>query len=743
MKGGQAMIISVVFFLIIGLIVVIGTSEVVTRDLKNAQNIVKSRESYAIGEALHEDIVYRFKKSKKVGTSESLTLNGYTASSTIVDIVGGKRITTSADRGGYIKRVGSDLFSGAGTGFNYGLQVGEGGVMLSNSSSVSGNIYSSGGVGGSGSITSGSISPTLVGTVNVGPDAGRLARSGDYLYVVNNNNLQTVSIANPASPSVVSTVTNPNGINPLQKDIVVSGSNLFITSSGHNNVIAYSITNQASPVYRGAVAVTGNPRRIVVAGAYAYVASFSGNAIKVLNVSNPASMTLLATVATNAAPIDIGIQDQYLYVISQGGASSKLEIFSLANPALPTLVGSVALTTSPLSVSLYGIYAYVGSQGGGNIQVVNITTPTAPTIATSTSANTSTAPQAFFASGSYLYTAVSSATTKQFQVWNIGNTVLPEIKNTITITGGAPYDLASAPSGYIYLLTTNVNAVSPLRIYQATASGGNMVLGDVVSAGPNGFVTQLHSTGSIYANKIADAVAEKDGYFKTTVNAKVLGTSFPNSADQATSSLPISDAVIDQWKIDAENGGVITTPCPYKITGSANVTLGPIKINCDLEVSNSSTLTLAGMVWVKGNIILGNSGAIQISPSISGKTVAIIADNPASRTSGSKITLSNSTQFLGSGTNSYVMLVSQNNSAQNGGTVDAISVANSISGKVLIYAPHGQVLLQSSASVKEVTGWKIKLQNSSSVVYETGLANLIFTSGPSGGYQIQSWQEVE
>jgi hypothetical protein len=149
------------------------------------------------------------------------------------------------------------------------------------------------------------------------------------------------------------------------------------------------------------------------------------------------------------------------------------------------------------------------------------------------------------------------------------------------------------------------------------------------------------------------------------------------------------------------------------------------------------------MVWVKGNVTLSNSGTIQIAPSISGRTAAIIADDPANRSSGSTIKISNSTSYLGSGTNSYVMLVSRNTSAQNGGGVKAIEVSNSVSGKLLVYAPHGEILLQNSASIKEVTGWRTRLQNSATVIYETGLANLIFTSGPSGGYQIGSWGEVE
>jgi len=743
--GGQAMITSVVFFLITGLIVVVGISETVIRDLKTAQNVVKSRESYALGEALHEDVVYRFKRSMQVGTNETLTLNGYTASSTISDIVGGKRVTTSADRSGYIKRVGSDLFSGAGTSFNYGVQTGEGGLVLENSSSVTGNVYSNGPVSGAGGVSSNATTPSLVGTVTVGPNALRLAHRGNYLYVVNETNLQTVSIVNPSAPAVVSTIANPNmGANPFQKDIAIANDALFITATNHNNVISYSLANPASPTYVSSVSVTGSPSAIVASGAYAYVLGYgSTGVLKIINVSNPASMSVVNTVTTNSFAIELAIQDSYLYVISQGGASSKLEIFSLANPALPVLVGATTVTVNPISLAVFGNYAYIGSHGGGKIEVVNITNPTAPTLVSATAPNSSISPKALFSSGSYLYAAVSYSSTNQFQIWNVSTPNTPSLANTINVSGSAPYAIKNSSGGYIYLLMSVVNGTSPLRIYRVTGSGGNMILGDVVSAGASGSVTQINASSSIYARTIGDSLAGGNAYFKNISNTTVLGTSYPGSADQATTSMPISDEVIDQWEADAVAGGVITTPCPYKISGSSVVTLGPVKINCDLEVSNSSTLYLGGMVWVKGSVTLSNSGTIQIAPAISGRTAAIIADDPANRSSGSTIKISNSTSYLGSGTNSYVMLVSRNTSAQNGGSVKAIEVSNSVSGKLLVYAPHGEILLQNSASIKEVTGWRTRLKNSATVIYETGLANLIFTSGPSGGYQIQSWGEVE
>jgi len=113
-------------------------------------------------------------------------------------------------------------------------------------------------------------------------------------------------------------------------------------------------------------------------------------------------------------------------------------------------------------------------------------------------------------------------------------------------------------------------------------SNSNLVKGDVISAGPTGLIDGVHATGTAYAHTITDSLIEGDAYYQTISNTTVLGNSFPGSGDQATSTLPISDAQIDEWKAVAEAGGVITSPCPYKI--DKDETLGPVKINCDLEI---------------------------------------------------------------------------------------------------------------------------------------------------------------
>jgi len=51
--------------------------------------------------------------------------------------------------------------------------------------------------------------------------------------------------------------------------------------------------------------------------------------------------------------------------------------------------------------------------------------------------------------------------------------------------------------------------------------------------------------------------------------------------------------------------------------------------------------------------------------------------------------------------------------------------------------------MENNAILKEVSAYKIHLKNNAEVVYETGLANVLFSSGPGGGFEIKSWMEIE
>ncbi len=294
-------------------------------------------------------------------------------------------------------------------------------------------------------------------------------------------------------------------------------------------------------------------------------------------------------------------------------------------------------------------------------------------------------------------------------------------------------------------VTGNIHSSGPI-----TGHNGNGVNGDVISAGPGGIIDGIHTTGNAYAHTINNSVIDKDAYYATTISGTMVsGVSHPGSPDQETADLPISDAQINGWENIAQTGGIIpASDCvdgTYDIT--SDITLGPVKIECNLFIKgNDITLTIAGPIWVVGDIETQLTPDLRIIASLGNQNVALIADNPSNRAGSGIIKIGQGTEFYGSGSpNSFVFTISQNNSAETGGSTDAISIGQSAGGegKAVAYASHGQITLGQSVDVKEATAYKIILQNSANVTYDIGLPSAIFSSGPSGGFSVSTWKEVE
>ena len=257
---GQVVITAVVFFLLIATTVGTGVINPVLRQVSQANDFVRTRGSLFASQAVNEDALYRIKGNKKFTSPSTLSINYYTATATSTAVAGGLQIDSSGGAFNLVRNIQTHLTSGSGTSFNYGVQAGEGGLILENTSSVSGNVYSNGPILGSGSISSNPTNPNLVGSVNVGPTAYRMVQNGIYIYVVNESTIQTVNIVNPASPTVVSTVSTVLPAGGQQKDIALANGHIFVTATNGNDVVALSLSNPSTPAFVSRVTVTGQVR---------------------------------------------------------------------------------------------------------------------------------------------------------------------------------------------------------------------------------------------------------------------------------------------------------------------------------------------------------------------------------------------------------------------------------------------------------------------------------------------------
>jgi len=224
------------------------------------------------------------------------------------------------------------------------------------------------------------------------------------------------------------------------------------------------------------------------------------------------------------------------------------------------------------------------------------------------------------------------------------------------------------------------------------------------------------------------------------VNTTVRGSLCPNAycfeENAPRVELPISDGVIQDFRDAAEvRGGTCAPPdCDSSgnlIFSSGTKFLGPKKIAGDLNISNTGTLILSGTVWVTGNVTLTNNCDVKLAPGYNSASGVIIADGD--------VVVANNCTFAGSGApGSYIMILS----AKDSPSTNVMTISNDSEG-VIYYAGKGRLRFSNNAVAKEATAYGINLDNNATIIYESGLANVNFSSGPSGGYSVESWGEVE
>ena len=282
----------------------------------------------------------------------------------------------------------------------------------------------------------------------------------------------------------------------------------------------------------------------------------------------------------------------------------------------------------------------------------------------------------------------------------------------------------------------------------AVGASNTRIYGDLYVAKATGSIDSIQvikagtEDGNVHAHTILNSDIENGAYYfdNTTIIGTTAGSLYPGSSDPEPENLPISDIQINKWKDDAIVGGTMDS---YILNGGED-SLGPIKINGDLTINSNSNLTQTGTIWVTGNFVLESNTIIQLAGSYGSNSGVIIVDGNISLSS--NVTICGSEGYKKAGAcydniGSFLMFVSNSSSCCN--PASPAIWANSNTNAVILYTNNGLIRLGASAELKEVTGYALYIDSNANVTYESGLANINFTSGPGGGWKIDSWEEVE
>ncbi|MBI3634510.1 MAG: hypothetical protein HY228_02735 [Candidatus Yonathbacteria bacterium] len=363
------------------------------------------------------------------------------------------------------------------------------------------------------------------------------------------------------------------------------------------------------------------------------------------------------------------------------------------------------------------------------------------------------AQEIFSLGGNTATTTITDVNASQKAISSLGDILFNtrRVKSTLTTSSGESFSYGVQAGDGGVRLENNGSTITG-SIYSSGPIVGlstNLITGTVISGGTtglNGSINGIQNQGgsSMYAGTIADSTISGSAYCNSISGSN---KTCQTLTAQTAQPFPITAQDIANYETAAALGGTAT--CSNgKYTIANDITIGPKKIPCNMEINgsgsgNGPTITLGGPIWVTGNIEMNKALTIRVDPTLTGQSIIMVADNPADRETSSKIkTENNNTIFTGApGGNSWIMFISENASASNQGTEQAITLNNGAQGDLLIYSRLGGILIQNNSAVKEVTGYKITLQNNANVTYESGLQNALFTSGSGGSWTIQDWKE--
>ena len=289
--------------------------------------------------------------------------------------------------------------------------------------------------------------------------------------------------------------------------------------------------------------------------------------------------------------------------------------------------------------------------------------------------------------------------------------------NSASIQGGA---IVAGPTGVIEGMDIDGDSWSH-TIRETSTVGGNAT---------HSVLQNTVVNGNVLADSISNCTIGGAATYDTRSSCTVSGAVTTPNPDAFVPAeivpLPISEAQIDEWELDAEGGGTVSS----QTFSDGTRNLGPKKIVGNLTMSGDAELVVTGTLWVTGEIKLSNNAKIKLHTSYGNSSGIVMAGIDESSSAG-YIEISNSAQILGSGsTGSYLMLISQRELGSN-----AIKTSNS-SATMILYAGEGEIEIGNTAALKEVTAAKLKISNTATVTYESGLQSVSFTNGPGGSWAV-------
>jgi hypothetical protein len=199
-----------------------------------------------------------------------------------------------------------------------------------------------------------------------------------------NGAIAKVSIAAPAAPAILATVTLASPVSggvANAEYLALAGGYIYVTSGSESNPLGSSSTvqvvNEATMALVGSpLVVPHSPQQIAVQGTVAYVTLYDATALESIDISNPAALkplqVLPLTVAgKSCSALPVTVQDAVAHVgCYSEGAILRLDV---SNPSLMQPVSSISGVSFPQRLAADGnLLLVTSSTTGGQVYRLNL-----------------------------------------------------------------------------------------------------------------------------------------------------------------------------------------------------------------------------------------------------------------------------------------------------------------------------------------------------------------------------------
>lgn len=167
--------------------------------------------------------------------------------------------------------------------------------------------------------------------------------------------------------------------------------------------------------------------------------------------------------------LKVSVVGNYAYVV-RNATTSNFIIVNVATPTAPSIVSTTSITGTPTHIAVSGTYAYITTTTATSaLQIYNVATPASPSLTKSVSFTGTAAARSVYINGTYAYVVRASDTTTGANEFNVVNIATPA---SASIVGGYNNNIQMndvyASGNYAYVATSSttqemlvVNATTP------------------------------------------------------------------------------------------------------------------------------------------------------------------------------------------------------------------------------------------------------------------------------------------